>query len=290
MQKYPGIKVSVTGGFSNVLNDSIEKQIAAGKLEVDMAFFQTVQDFVTWKKRGVLLRFKPDGFEQIMPNFRDPDGAYIALSANVLSYAYNTKLGRPRGCAALGAGFPQAAVQRQADQRLSGRRRRRALSVPPHRAEVRLGLDGPVHGQQAELHPGPPAGGAQRRHRREHGDVRCSSTAWPFKRAGPSSRSCSPRSTRRRCSPRAAASSRMRRIPMPPSSISHGISRKEQQSRTGTFSPRTDVPPPEGFKPLASYKIANDYREFILDEKLVADLRERFERYTGPPVNKGGVK
>src|SRR4051812_49292519 len=41
MQKYPGIAVSVTGGFSNVLNERIERQIADRKLEVDMAFFQT---------------------------------------------------------------------------------------------------------------------------------------------------------------------------------------------------------------------------------------------------------
>ena len=35
--------------------------------------------------------------------------------------------------------------------------------------------------------------------------------------------------------------------------------------------------PPPGFKPLTSYKIANDYREFMTDDKLVADLRKRFE-------------
>jgi len=55
-----------------------------------MAFFQTVQDFVAWKKQGKLLPFKPEGFDQIMPNFRDEDGAYMALSANALTYAYNT--------------------------------------------------------------------------------------------------------------------------------------------------------------------------------------------------------
>ena len=50
------------------------------------------------------------------------------------------------------------------------------------------------------------------------------------------------------------------------------------------------MPPPEDFKPLTSYKIANNYREFMVDEKLVADLRKRFEAFTGPPVNKGGVR
>ena len=65
---------------------------------------------------------------------------------------------------------------------------------------------------------------------------------------------------------------------------------KEQQARLGTFSPRLDVPPPAGFKPLTSYKIANAFREFITDDKLIADLRKRFEAYTGPAVNKGGVR
>ena len=65
---------------------------------------------------------------------------------------------------------------------------------------------------------------------------------------------------------------------------------KEQQAKIGSFSSRADVPPPEGFKPLTSYKIANAYREFMLDEKLVADLRAQFEKYMGPPINKGGVR
>ena len=65
---------------------------------------------------------------------------------------------------------------------------------------------------------------------------------------------------------------------------------REQQSRLGSFSSRVDVQPPEGFQPLASYKIANNYREFMTNDKLVADLRKRFEGYTGPPAKKGGVR
>src|SRR6187431_3451830 len=95
MQQFPGIEVKVTGGFSNVLNEQIEKQMAEKKLAVDMAFFQTVQDFVAWKKQGKLLPFKPDGFDQVLPNFRDDDGAYMALSANALTYAYNTAAVKP---------------------------------------------------------------------------------------------------------------------------------------------------------------------------------------------------
>ena len=50
------------------------------------------------------------------------------------------------------------------------------------------------------------------------------------------------------------------------------------------------MPPPEDFKPLTSYKIANNYREFMVDDKLIAELRKRMEEYTGPAVNKGGVR
>jgi ABC-type Fe3+ transport system substrate-binding protein len=89
MQQFPGIEVKVTGGFSNVLNEKIEQQMTDKKLAVDMAFFQTVQDFVSWKKQGKLLAFKTDGFDQIYPNFKDPDGAYMSFSANALTYAYN---------------------------------------------------------------------------------------------------------------------------------------------------------------------------------------------------------
>src|ERR1700728_3060609 len=90
MQQFPGITVSVTGGFSNVLNADIEKQMAAGAMTVDMAFFQTVQDFVAWKARDKLVAFKPEGLDHIYPNLRDADGAYMALSINALNYAYNT--------------------------------------------------------------------------------------------------------------------------------------------------------------------------------------------------------
>src|SRR6185436_10401099 len=64
----------------------------------------------------------------------------------------------------------------------------------------------------------------------------------------------------------------------------------EQQSRIGTFSPRNDVPPPAGLKPLFSYTVANDYRGFVTNERLLADLRQRFEAAVGPIRNVGGVR
>src|SRR5262245_51253856 len=79
-QRYPGIKVSITGGFSNVLDKKIEQQLKDDKLEVDAAIFQTQQDFVRCKAEGHLLSYKPQGFDAIEPSFKDPDGAFYGTS------------------------------------------------------------------------------------------------------------------------------------------------------------------------------------------------------------------
>src|ERR1700683_1419538 len=62
-ERFPGIKVTIGGGFSNVLDKKVDAQLAAGKLEVDAAILQTAADYVRWKKEGRLVTFKPDGFD-----------------------------------------------------------------------------------------------------------------------------------------------------------------------------------------------------------------------------------
>ncbi len=287
--RYPGIKVRVEGGFSNVLNERIEKQLAAGKLEVDMAILQTVQDFVGWKKRGQMLLFKPDGIEHVMPNLRDPDGAYVALSANVISYAYNTKQ--------VGA----ADVPRSALDFLKPQFMGKLISVYPADDDAALYLfhiivqkygwswmDRYMANKPNFIQGHLPVSRSVATGENA-ATLDATSTAWPFKRAGQlevvySEVDESPLFT--------ASGGIFAKAPHPNAAklyLSWYLSH-EVQSRTGTFSPRTDVAPPEGFKPLSSYKIANQYREFVLDQKLVDELRLRFEKYTGPPVNKGGVR
>ncbi len=63
-----------------------------------------------------------------------------------------------------------------------------------------------------------------------------------------------------------------------------------QQVATGTWSSRKDVPPPAGFKPIFDYPVVNDYRNFLVNERELVALRKRFEGYTGPVVNAGGVR
>jgi ABC-type Fe3+ transport system substrate-binding protein len=75
-QKFLGITVSLTGGFSKVLNARIEEQVRAQKVETDLAILQTIQDFIAWNRRGLLLHFKPDGFDKRGEHY----GAHLSQS------------------------------------------------------------------------------------------------------------------------------------------------------------------------------------------------------------------
>jgi ABC-type Fe3+ transport system substrate-binding protein len=290
-EKFPGIEVSVSGGFSNVLNQRIEQQLAAGKLEVDLSFFQTVQDFVNWKRQGRLLAFKPDGFDQIIPNLRDQDGAYMAFAAVAIAYAYNTSLVRAEDVPTSALDFLKPTFQGK------------LISVYPHDDDAALYLFHLIvqkygwnwmdrymankpHFIQGHL----PVARAIAEGKMAATLDATITTAGGLKRQG---------------APIEMAFSAEDETPV--FTVTGGIFKdaphpnaaklfltwylaKEQQARLGTFSPRLDVPPPPGFKPLTSYKIANAFREFITDDKLIADLRNRFEAYTGPAVNTGGVR
>ncbi|MGZ3291903.1 MAG: ABC transporter substrate-binding protein [Xanthobacteraceae bacterium] len=90
--RFPGVKVTVTGGYAGGLVPAIDKQIAEGKLAVDFVTFQAVQEFIRWKREGVLLPFKMEGFAALDPRFRDADGAYAPINVFAIAPAFNTKL------------------------------------------------------------------------------------------------------------------------------------------------------------------------------------------------------
>jgi ABC-type Fe3+ transport system substrate-binding protein len=286
---FPGIQVSVSGGFSNVLNEQIEKQFSAGKLEVDFAFFQTVQDFVNWKRRDKLLAFKPDGFDQIMPNFRDEDGSYVALSANALTYAYNTSRVRPEDAPASAQDFLKPMFAGKlitcypADddatlylfhlivQKYGWAWMDKYMATKPNFVQGHLPVARSVASGE------------------NIATFDASSSVWPFRREGKLAVLWSPVDE----TPVFTLTGGIFRDAPHPNAAKLYLTwflAKEQQTRLGSFSSRVDVPPPEGLQSLSSYKIANSYREFMIDDRLVADLRKRFEAYTGPPINKGGVR
>jgi ABC-type Fe3+ transport system substrate-binding protein len=65
---------------------------------------------------------------------------------------------------------------------------------------------------------------------------------------------------------------------------------KEQQAKFTGWSVRADVALPAGRKPIFRCTLANNYADFVSDETRLAELRKRFESYTGPVKNIGGVR
>ena len=90
-QQFPGVTVTFTGGLSTALNKKIETQFANQKVETDLAILQTIQDFARWKKTGAMLPFRPAGWDTIDEAYKDEDGAFVTVSVNAITYAINTE-------------------------------------------------------------------------------------------------------------------------------------------------------------------------------------------------------
>jgi ABC-type Fe3+ transport system substrate-binding protein len=290
-ERYPGIKVSITGGFSNVLDKKIDQQLADKKLEVDTAIFQTLQDFVRWKADGRLMNYRPAGFDTIDGSFKDADGAYYGVQVIAMPYMINTEK-------VSAADTPNSALDFLKPQ-FSGK----IVTPYPadddatlwlmHKVVVKYGWD--YMDKYMANKPNFIQGhlGQQRSIASGQNWAAIDSIfniTEPMKKAG---------------SPVASHFSTVDATPIWPltgaifKDAPHPNAAKlligwllepAQQATTGTWSPRRDVPPPEGYKPILSYGVVNDYREFLTNESQLVELRKRFEGYTGPVVNAGGVR
>lgn len=289
--KFPGLTVSIEGGFSNVLNQKIERQFSDQRLEADMALFQTAQDFVRWKGQGKMLAFKPEGFDAVDKSFKDPDGAFIVWYVGTLSYAYNTQQVKAENA-------PKSALDF-----LKGEFRGKMIACYPHDDDATLYLFHTLAKKYGSdyidkyLANGP---NWVQGHLSVSRSVAAgtnvvtldatTSTILNLKKAG---------------QPIEFVFSQVDPIPIyystagifkdaPHPNVAKlyltWVLAPEQQRRIGTFSSRGDVPPPAGLKPLFSYGVANDYRDFVTNDRLLADLRNRFAAAIGPIRNTGGVR
>jgi len=282
-KRFPGIKVSVTAGFSNMLAPEIDEQIRQGKLAVDLTIFQTLQDYVRWKKTGALLPFKPEGFDQINPSFRDADGAYVGVWVSGLSYAYNTEK-------VAAADIPRSALD-FLKPAFSGK----LITTYPQDDDVTLYLFSTIVAKYGwdymdKYMANKPS--FVRGHLGVSRSISAGENVVSFDRIVGSILA-----EARNGKPVAVLISNVDQLPIwsqteaifkdapHPNAAKLFISwllDKEQQSQIGTWSSRSDVPPPSGLKPLSEYKLANDFAAFINDEAHANDLRKRFEAYIGP--------
>ena len=289
--RYPGVTVSVTGGFSNVLDKKIDAQLAGNKLEVDMAVFQTLQDFARWKQQGALLEFKPQGFDKIDSSFSDPGGAFVAVQINAHAYAYNPNLVKPED------------VPRSALDFLNPRFKGKVVSCYPADDDATLYafysivqkygwsyMDRYMANQPNFIqgHLGVVRSIASGENLVTFDTI--ATISMDQKNLGLAQAVAFPESDPLPIWPFTAAIFKSAPHPNAAKLFLTWYLSPEEQAKIGNWSPRSDVPAPYGWKPILSYKVVNNYRAFLTNTKQLEELRKRFEAYTGPVKNVGGVR
>jgi ABC-type Fe3+ transport system substrate-binding protein len=290
-EKYPGIKISIGGGFSNVLDQQIDRQIAANKLEVDAAILQTIGDYVRWKHDGRLLAFEPPGFDKMDAAFKDSDGTFWATMVNVVPYMYNTEK-------VAAADIPDSALDFLKPQ-FAGK----IVTAYPADDDVTLWVFNHIvqkygWGYMDKYMAAKPS--FIQGHLGEQRSIGSGQNLVTFdsilditeglKRQGQPVESHFPTGDALPIWPLLGAIFKDAPHPNAAKLFLSWLLTPEQQAKLPTWSPRSDVPPPAGYKPILSYKVANDYRAFLTDQAKVAELRKKFEGFSGPIVNSGGVR
>jgi ABC-type Fe3+ transport system substrate-binding protein len=283
--------VSITGGFSNVLDQKIDAQLEAKKLEADLAIFQTLQDFLRWKKAGVLLYFKPEGFDRIDAAFKDEDGAFVGVAVHGHPYAYNPRLVR-------GEDIPRSALDF-----LKPQFRGKVVACYPADDDATMYLLYSLVKKYGWEYMDKYMANQPNFIQGHLGVARSISSGTNWVTLDTIART----SLEQKNAGQAHELAFSTVDPLPVWPLTGAIFKdaphrnaaklflswylaREQQARIGTWSPRSDVAPPEGLEPLSAYRLVNTYREFVSDEKRLADLRKRFEAYTGPVRATGGVR
>jgi len=283
-RRFPGIKVKLTADFSNILAPIIDREIAEKRLSVDLTIFQTLQDYDRWKKQGVLMSFKPEGWDEIHQSFKDPDGQYVGVAVYALSYAYNTQ------------GIPKTDVPISAQDFLRPEFKGKVITTYPNDDDVTLYLFYTIVQKYGwEFMDKYMASNPQwvRGHLGAARAVASGQAAATF-----DTMTNVTLGMKKNNQPTDAAFSTVDPLPIWPQTTAifkdaphpnaaklyiTWFLAKEQQSRTGTWSTRMDVPPPSGLKPIFQYQLANEFRSFITNQKLTEELRKRFESYIGEP-------
>ena len=279
-QRFPGVSVALTGGLSTALNKKIDQQLASKAMEADLAIFQTIQDFGRWKKAGALLLFKPEGSELIDPAYKDEDGAFTAVSVNTIVYAYNTRL------------LPAADVPKSALDFLKPIFQGQLITTDPSEDDAALAVFNMIVGKYgwsymdkylAQKPAFVTTGHAAVSNAIADGEKLATfdstSTTPRLKQAG---KPIEPVFSQADDTPVFLVGGAIFKDAPHPNAAKLYLTwylAKEQQSRSGTFSPRSDVPPPPGLQPLSSYKIDSGFRRLVSDESRAAELRKRFASY-----------
>ncbi|MGH8196285.1 MAG: ABC transporter substrate-binding protein [Woeseiaceae bacterium] len=90
--QFPEIDIEVTVDLSKYHDGRVDAAALRGDNRVDVVHLQTLQDYPYWKAQGLLLPFKPEGFDQLPDAFKDPDGTYYPLFVFAFSNVVDTNV------------------------------------------------------------------------------------------------------------------------------------------------------------------------------------------------------
>ncbi len=284
-KRFPGIKVDAHGGFSNVLNADIDKQINDKKITADYVQFQTIGDYPRWDKMGVLLHWKPEGFDQVLPAMKDKNGAWVALNFNPLLYGYNPDK------------VKEADVPKSALDFLKPQFKGQLVTAYPADDDATLydfvlieqkyGLDY----MKKYLANG---GFFVQGHRDVALRVRTGDKPLSFdmtngsQTSGPNGNLKIVMSEKDKTPVFFTAGGIFKNAPHPNAAklyLSWQLSKEVQGKNPVIYSPRKDVATPPGMPPITSAKFANNYAGFTRDAEKIEALRRRYLSMTGPVVN-----
>jgi ABC-type Fe3+ transport system substrate-binding protein len=286
--EYPGIAVEIKNGPSVDLVDSIDRQRESGRLQADIAILQTLQDFVRWKKEGALAVIDSGELDAIAPEFKDQEGYYVGVQVLSILYAYNTDLVAdehrpakatdfldPRWRGQIVIGYPSADdvvlyLMSTIVDKYGWDFMPRLMANEPRFVFGHVGVTKMIgEGQYALTFDAINKLASDER-----------AAGWPLELAVADE------------------------DPMPLWPQSAGILadspnpnaaalyidwylRVDQQAKVnalGSWSPRNDIAVPPDLKPLSECTLADGLLEFMMDRDKVAELKQRFEKFTGPPT------
>lgn len=276
--KYPKVKVRITSGRYELM-PKIDAQIAAEKMDADLAILQTTQDYIRWKRQGALQSFAPPDFSLIPAKLKDPEAQFLPIFLVMIGYAYNP------------AQIPDADVPRTIPDFLKAAFKGKIVSTYPHDDDLTLysntlivekygwGMIKNLLKQDIKF---------VRSHVLVAQETAKGERPVTFDQISQFNKVSFvvPEDLAMPVYP--ITTGIFGKAPHPNAArlfLAFAISKGQQQrtAASGAIPVRPDVEPPVGLKALSAYRIADGYINFISDEARTKELRQRFESYIGPP-------
>lgn len=88
-RSFPDMKINIVVDLSKYHDARIEEELLRKDLKVDVAHLQTLHDFDDWARRGLLLPYRPIGFDQVPDAYKDPQGRFTGLFMLTFANSYN---------------------------------------------------------------------------------------------------------------------------------------------------------------------------------------------------------